>query len=155
MTRVQVTADVWAPTPLVFDAITDPKRGSQWNPNILEVSSLTNYPVREGTTWKQKTVMLGRPVQLNCRIASLQPPHRGVLHVSGLQAATITTSCRAIPGGTKVTQEIDFQVPGGRLGSMAAKLITPRMQEELAETLVRLKEIVERESGGSNGSGTT
>jgi uncharacterized protein YndB with AHSA1/START domain len=154
MTRVEAEAIIAAPVERVFDAITDPKQGSRWNPNILAVTDLSSFPVQKGTTWRQTTVMLGRPTELDCQIVGFEPPHQGVLHVSGPQQATIVTSCLPTERGTRVTQVVEFHLPGGPLGGMAAKFIGPRMQRELDETLNRLKEIVERECEGVHGSGT-
>jgi uncharacterized protein YndB with AHSA1/START domain len=154
MTLVQITADVRAPVQAVFDAITDPNRGPQWNPNILDVSDLSSNLVQQGTTWRQTTVLMGRPMQLACRVLTFDPPREGVLEVSGPYHAKITTRCRPSEGGTRVSQSVEFQLPGGPLGSMAGKLVAVKLQQEVAATLARLKEIVESESGGARGSGT-
>jgi uncharacterized protein YndB with AHSA1/START domain len=145
--------DMQAPIESVFAAITDPKRGAHWNPNVLEVTHLSTYPVREGTTWCQTTVLMGHPTKLNCKVVRLKPPYEGILEVSGPHRATIVTRCRTVEAGTRVTQSIEFQLPGGPLGAMAAKLVTPQMHREMTESLARVKEAVELESVGSNGQG--
>ena len=153
MTQVQVVTDIKAPIESVFAAITDPKRGAHWNPNVLEVTRLSAYPVREGTTWCQTTVMMGHPTKLSCKVTSLKPPYEGILEVSGPHRATIVTRCLTVEEGTRVTQSIEFQLPGGPLGAMAAKLVTPQMHREMTESLARVKEAVESEAAGSNGYG--
>lgn len=143
MTRLQVDIDIRAPIHVVFANLTDPKRGPQWNPNILDVSDLSEYPVREGTTWKQTTVVFGARIKVNCRITRFQPPDEGVLEITGLQNAELQTICSELGGVTHVTQVLDAVLPGGKLGNLAGNLFKSQLQRELTETLRRQRDVLE------------
>lgn len=144
--------DIRAPIDVVFAALTDPRRGPEWNPNILDVSGLSRGPLGPGSSWQQTMVMLGRPTSLTCRIVQWNPPHEGLLEVSGPHNARIRTICRPLDGGTRVTQILDFVPPGGALGRLAANLMGSRLQQEVAQTLERQRAVLEKEAGTSGGS---
>jgi len=48
VTTVIETIEIRAPREAVFAAITDPRRTMEWNSNILEVGSLSEYAPRSG-----------------------------------------------------------------------------------------------------------
>jgi uncharacterized membrane protein len=155
MPRAEHSLDIRAPIDRVFAVITDPARAPEWNDNVLEVRAVSDGPVREGTTWQQTTVMLGRPTQLECRVIRYQPPCHGVLRVTGPYRAEITTRCEPVGERTRVVQIIEFEPPGGLLGKMAGGLVSPVVKRELAQSMERQRALLEREAGGGNGSGTS
>lgn len=145
MPEVRESIDIRAPIERVFAIVTDPHRGMEWNPNILDVQNVSTSTPGEGTTWQQTTVMLGRPTQLQCRITRFHPPRDGVLEITGQYRARITTRCEEVDGATRVTQILEFVPPGGPLGKMAANFIKPTLHRELSETLNRQRESLESE----------
>jgi uncharacterized protein YndB with AHSA1/START domain len=151
VTQVEATLDIRAPIELVFLAITDPRRAREWNDNVADVTNISDYPVRQGSTWRQVTIMAGRPTNLNCRIATFRPPYEGLLEISGGQKGSVRTLCELIPGGTRVRQILDFVPPGGALGRLAAKAISPVVHRELTQALERQKATLEREAAGAPG----
>jgi uncharacterized membrane protein len=153
MPTVEHTVKIRAPIEAVFTAATDPKRAPEWNPNVIEVRDVT-YPLQEGSTWKQITVVMGRQVTLNCRVVRFGPPHEGDLEVSGDLRGRIWTRCQSDGTETQVTQGIEFEPPGGSLVRMAAGLLRPTVQRELKQSMERQRTTLEQESGGIGGSGT-
>lgn len=154
MAQVEAAIDIRAPIELVFPAITDPRRACEWNDNVADVTNISDHPVRQGSTWRQVTIMAGRPTNLNCRIAAFRPPYEGVLEISGGQKGSVRTLCDPVPGGTRVRQILDFVPPGGALGRLAAKAISPVIYRELSQALERQKVALEREAAGTPGSRT-
>lgn len=155
MPAIEHRIEIKAPPAFVFAALTDPLRAPEWNSNVLEVKNVSGIPLGEGTTWQQVTVMMGKAATLNCRIASFEPPTSGLLELSGPYAAKIWTVCEPSPDGTQVLQRIDFVPPGGLLGGMAAKVIQPLLAREIAQTMERQRQILEREAGAGHGSEPT
>ena len=137
--------EISAPVERVFAALTDPKRGYDWNPNIVDVSDIEAYPPREGTSWRQVIMVAGRATNLQCQIVQWDPPRQGELRVSGDQRATVWTRCTAHNHDTHVVQAMEFAVPGGALGKLAEGMIRGALQREVKQTLQRQKEILERE----------
>lgn len=147
MTTVQQSTRISAPIERVFEAITDPRRGPDWNNNIVEVTGVSPLPVGVGTSWHQVVVMAGRPMRLQCRVAEMRPPYGGVVEVSGDQQGRLWTECRAVPGGTEVTQGMDFTPPGGALGRIGATIGRGLIERELRRTLERQRAVLEAEAG--------
>ena len=155
MAEVTESIDIRAPTDRVFAALTDPWRGSEWNPAITGIQDITPGPVRIGTQWTQSTHIAGRPIQLVCRITELQAPFLGVLDVSGDQQGKITTRCAEVPGGTRVTQTLEFVPPGGIFGQMAGGFIGNGLRREMVRTMERQRSVLEQEFGAERESRTS
>lgn len=153
MAKVEEVNTIHAPIEEVFAALTDPRRAMEWNPSILEVRDISG-PLQEGTTWRQTAVLAGKRAQLDCRVSAYQPPHRGVIEVTGGQQGRVWTQCEPVEGGTRVTQGIEFALPGGLLGGLAAGPITGMVRGELQRAMRRQRETLEAEAGGNDGSGT-
>jgi uncharacterized protein YndB with AHSA1/START domain len=146
---VEESITVRAPRDSVFAAVTDPRRATEWSPRIIEVRDITPYPPREGTTWRQTAGMAGQTATMLCRIVRLNPPHMGILEISGGdQNGRLTTHCTDVPGATRVTQTLEFQVPGGIKGKMMAAVAGPMLQREMSQALARMRDTLEREAGG-------
>ena|SRR5947209_7798991 len=153
MSRVEETVEVHAPIETVFAQVTDPRRVPEWNPSVIEVHGV-DYPVRVGTTWEQTVSVLGRMTHLSCQVVRYDPPHEGEIEVSGDLRARLWTRCSAGASATRLTQGIEFEPPGGRLRSIVGKAATATIRHELRATMSRQRETLEREAGGSDGSGT-
>lgn len=154
MTKVEHTVDIQAPIQEVFAALTDPHRTVEWNPNIVEVSGV-NGPMRVGSSWRQVTMIMGHPSTLTCTVVRCQPPHEGVLEISGEHQGRTWTRCEPLGSGTRVTQGVEFNPPGGKLGSLVGGLARPAMHRELKQTMARQQAILEREHGAAHGSRTS
>lgn len=152
MARVSESIDIRVPCERVFAAITDPRRTMEWNPNVIALEDLSDQTAHQGTSWIQTAMIAGRATQLHCRIVGWQPPHVGVLDISGDQKGSVRTECREVGGATRVVQTIDFTPPGGLLGAMAGGLIARQIGSELSRSLRRQRETLEREWRESGGS---
>lgn len=153
VTVVQAELDILAPLERVFEAVTDPRRGPEWNPNIIEMGPVDGLPVGIGSSWNQTVSVAGRTMNLHCRVAQFEAPLEGVLDVSGGQQARIVTRCAAVPGATRVTQIVDFVPPGGLMGGLIAGAVKPMVERELHAALARQKATLEMEAGGFSGPG--
>src|SRR5579872_5869601 len=100
MTRIEDSIDINAPIDIVFAAVTDPRRTIEWNSAIVEVSEITGLPVQAGTSWRQVAHYMGRTASLQCRIIELNPPHEGVLEVTGDYEGRISTVLETVGGLT-------------------------------------------------------
>lgn len=136
-----------APIDRVFAALTDPRRGSDWNPAITGIHGVTPGPAQVGTQWNQSTLIGGREINLVCRITQLNPPTYGVLEISGDQRGTITTHCAPLGAGTRVTQTLNFVPPGGIFGQMAGGFLSNALRREMSRTMERQRMIIEAEAG--------
>lgn len=153
LAQVEEIIDIHAPIAEVFEAITDPRRIPEWNPNIIEVSPVS-YPIGVGSTWRQVTSVAGRPMNLTCRVVRFERPNEGVLEISGDQSGRTWTICTESNGYTRVRQGIEFRLPGGSLGQMASGFVRQAVRRELSRTMARQREVLERDARGKRGPGT-
>jgi hypothetical protein len=143
--RLEETIDIRAPIDGVFTALTDPRRGPEWDDNIVEVLYFSGYPVQEGATWRQVITLLGRHTTLYCRVLGYAPPNEGSIEVTGQLQATIWTKCQDLDGVTRVTQGIDFAMPGGLLGRMVSGVAVGAVHRGIIKSMQRQRDILERE----------
>jgi uncharacterized protein YndB with AHSA1/START domain len=151
MTRVEESIDIDAPIDDVFAAVTDPRRTPQWNAAIVEVSELSDARVGVGLTWRQVARYAGRTVTFQCRVDEYNPPHEGVLDITGDYEARIVTLCERVERRTRVIQSIEFAEPTGLRGRLEMKVVHPLIRHEMRGTMARQKEALEREAKAESG----
>jgi uncharacterized protein YndB with AHSA1/START domain len=151
MVRLEESIDIDAPVETVFGAVTDPRRAHEWNTAIVEVSDVSDSSIGEGTTWRQVARYAGRTAKFQCRVAEYRPPHEGVLDISGDYEAQIVTVCESVARRTRLIQSIDFAGPSGLRGRMEMAVIQPIVRREMRQSMARLKEVLERETGAGSG----
>jgi uncharacterized membrane protein len=154
-TTVEETVDIRAPIDAVFAALTDPRRVMEWNSQVLTVRAISSETPRPGTTWQQEMDVMGQRMTVTCRVTHYAPPFEADVDVSGAQRGRIWTRCRPGNGATSVTEGIEVELPGGPFSRMAGQLVKGPLRRELLQTMQRQREILERESGGVRGSGTS
>jgi len=147
------TIAIRAPIADVFAAATDPWRAPEWNPGVVEITDFSGYPIGEGTTWNQMTMLAGRLMTLRARVQRYDAPREGVIEISGDQRGRVWTRCRREGDVTIVTNGIEVEPPGGLVGRLAGPMIHGVMARELAHSMERQRETLEREAR-TGGSGT-
>ena len=152
MASVEESVEVRAPIDAVFTQVTDPRRVPEWNTAVIEVHDV-EYPIRVGSAWAQTISVLGRPANVTCTVTQFEPPRFGEILVAGDQQARLWTRCDSGPSGTRLTQGVEFEPPGGRIRAIVGKAVTSRIRHELRATMARQRETLEREAGETNGSG--
>ncbi|HEX6508205.1 MAG TPA: SRPBCC family protein, partial [Chloroflexota bacterium] len=155
MPTIQENIDIRAPIDKVFAALIDPRRGPEWNPNLVRVEDVEAGPARAGTEWRQTTMVAGRPINLNCRVTKLDAPKFGVLEVTGDHQGSVTTMCEERDGMTRVTQTLQYNLPRGMFGQMAGGFIANALRREMVRTMDRQRTILERENASSDRSPDT
>lgn len=153
MPAVQRSVVIDAPIDAVFSAATDPNRGPEWNPNILQVEPVP-LPVHPGTEWQQTAMAMGRQLRMVCRVTEFDPPRLGRLSITGDQQGGALTRCDDLGGKTQLTQTLEFEMPGGILGRMVGGMVDSMLGRELEQSLNRIKITLEIEQGGRNEPGS-
>ena len=151
MTVVEASIDIKAPIRPVFEAVTDPRRGADWNPHIIHTRDV-QLPLAVDATWHQTAMMAGRRLNVTCRVTKYDPPTYGEMEVSGDQMARMWVRCEDVGGTTRLTHGIDFEAPRRAFGMIAGRLLQGVVRRELSATLRREREVLEREYGGFGGS---
>lgn len=154
MPTVQRSIEIRAPPPEVFVAATDPNRGSEWNPNVQTVGAVA-VPIGAGSEWQQTAMAMGKELRLTCTVVRFQPPDYGELSITGDQRGRTVTRCEPLDDGTRLTQSLEFAIPGGLVGRLMGGMVETMLGRELEQSLQRIKLTLEMETGRANGSRST
>ena len=147
MSTVHATIEIDAPKERVWETIMDPDRLGDWVTIHRSVTGVSDHPLKPGSTMQQVLHMRGVSFHVNWKLVELSPPNRaeweghGPAH-SGAKISYVLSGDGDSP--TKFEYMNEFNVPGGRLGSLASRVIVGAHSErEANNSLQRLKTLLE------------
>lgn len=107
----------------VFDFISNVQNAPRWMFGVREVSGPERHPLRQGDVLHIRLVAGGRLADSEWLIGACDSPR--LLSSSGKAmgaTARLRIECEAAgPGTTLVTQSLEYHLPGGALGLLAAR----------------------------------
>ena len=148
MSTVHATIEIDAPIQRVWDTVMDPDHLKDWVTIHRSVRNVSDEPMRKGSTMEQVLHMRGVSFHVNWRLVRLSPPNRAEWegHGPAHSEARISYALSGDGDGpTKFDYMNQFNVPGGKLGSFASRVIVGAQSErEANNSLQRLKGLMER-----------
>ncbi|MEM7159432.1 MAG: SRPBCC family protein [Myxococcota bacterium] len=100
------------PCPEVFAFVTDLRNETRWQPQIESVTLCE--PLRRGACFHERRVTLGRTFDWNFRITEFDPPRSiSIETIEGTMPYRGTRSFHPVPGGTRVVESGELQLPIG------------------------------------------
>jgi uncharacterized membrane protein len=137
-----------APVQRVWDTVMDPDRLGDWVTIHRSIKHSPAKPLKKGARMEQVLHMRGVSFHVNWTLADVKAPNlaewegRGPAH----SRARIRYALSGDDDGpTDFEYTNEFQVPGGRLGSVASHVIVGAASErEAHNSLQRLKALLER-----------
>ncbi len=146
MAHVKRDILIQSPPAAVYSIARDPNRWSTWFANLSGPEKLEGDG-SVGTVGHYTYKMAGVPMSVKVTVledSSSPAGCRWVGRVEGAITAEQTFVYAPEGGGTRLTVEIDYTVPGGGLGKLADKLVMERFNEQSADqTLEALKRLCE------------
>lgn len=143
MPTVSASVHVSASPGRVFDVLDTPKNHERISPSIssvYNVEPLQSGGHRAGYTYR----LFGIPLRGTVEAVRHDPPVRIQFALRGHVEGTMDWRLRPIDGGgTRVTCEATFTVPGGPIATLFDPVVRWYNDRELDETLTRLQSIVE------------
>ena len=137
-----------APIEKVWETIMDPRRLEDWVTIHKSVENFPRPPLKRGATMDQAMSVRGITFRVHWRLAELDPPHiarwegGGPAHSDAFIRYELSSAGDA---QTTFRYTNEFHPPGGRLGSVAGRLIVGATSErEARNSLLRLKTLLER-----------
>jgi carbon monoxide dehydrogenase subunit G len=147
LSRVTASIDIDAPPEQVWEVVMDPKRLGEWVSIHRDVEDVSDRPLKDGSTLKQKLCLRGVNFHVKWTVAESKAPELAVWDGRGPARSKAHTSYRLQPngdGGTKFDYENEFKAPLGPLGSVASRaLVGGQPKREADNTLRKLKALVE------------
>ena len=141
--RAEESIDIAAPADVVFALITDLARMPQWRANVVAAE----WTDASRTRLRATTRLMGVSMEWDCEVTALDAPH----HFSYLardrggrfevEAAFIV---EPHPDGCTVVMRGAGEMPGGRIGGVAAPLYLRSLQRENRRSLDKLKHLAEQ-----------
>jgi len=148
MSIVHTKIQIDAPVERVWETVMDPYRLKDWVTIHRSVTDVSENPLRKGSTMEQVLHMRGVSFRVHWTVVDVSAPHvaewegRGPAH----SRARIRYELRGDDDGHTVFEYTnEFTVPGGRLGSVASRVIVGAASDREANgSLERLKALLER-----------
>jgi uncharacterized membrane protein len=148
MSGVHVKIKIDASMQRVWETVMDPQRLGDWVTIHRSVKDVSANPLRKGATMEQVLHMRGVSFHVHWTLADLKEPRvaewegRGPAHSRARIRYELSGDGDA-PTEFEYTNE--FHPPGGRLGSVASRVIVGAASErEANNSLRRLKALLER-----------
>jgi carbon monoxide dehydrogenase subunit G len=147
MSRVTASIDIAAPPERVWEVAMDPTRLGDWVTIHRDVEDVSDRPLRDGSTLRQKLCLRGVNFHVRWTVAEAREPVEAVWDGRGPARSKAHTSYRLRAngeGGTRFDYENEFKPPLGPLGAAASRALVGGVpQREANATLRRLKAVVE------------
>lgn len=148
MSTVKASIEIKAPLETVWETIMDANRLGDWVTIHKSVRDVSDSPLRRGATMDQSMAVRGVTFRVHWTLVEVNPPTDAKWEGIGPahSQARITYSLRDGDGDCTVFEYTnEFHPPGGRLGSVASRLIVGATSEREAKaSLQRLKRLLER-----------
>lgn len=134
--RLARSQDVWRPRSEVFGFFSDAKNLERITPDFLRFHILfadAHAPVFEGMLIDYRLRLGGIPLHWQSRIESFDPPHGFVdVQTRGpYRSWRHIHTFEEIPGGTRIIDEVDYEMPLAFLGSLAHAMFVRRTLERI------------------------
>jgi uncharacterized protein YndB with AHSA1/START domain len=148
MSSVHVKIDIDAPAQRVWETVMDPYRLKDWVTIHRSVSDVSSRPMSKGSTMQQLLHIRGVSFHVHWMLADVSAPHHAEWEgrgPAGSRARIRYELSGNADGPTLFEYTNEFAVPGGRLGTVASRVIVGAASErEAKSSLARLKALVER-----------
>lgn len=148
MSIVQVRIEIDAPVQRVWDTVMDPNRLGDWVTIHRSVAGVSSDPANRGAIMEQVLHMRGVSFRVHWTLADVRAPNfahwdgRGPAHSRAQIRYELSGDAN---GPTVFGYTNEFTPPGGRLGSVASRVIVGAASErEAHNSLQRLKNLIER-----------
>lgn len=139
--RLSSSVEVHAPAALVFEVLSTPERLPEWNPSVARAQRLGEGPVGLGSHARMAGRLLGQLLESETEVVGFDPPRLFATRaVRGPRVAT-TFRLTSAPFGTRVSADVEGEVPGGALGGFVAERV---LRADFLRSLERLRALCER-----------
>jgi uncharacterized protein YndB with AHSA1/START domain len=147
MSRVTASIEIAAPPERVWEVVMNPARLGDWVTIHRDTEEVSDQPLRDGSTLRQKLHLRGVSFHVRWTVAEAHAPQLAVWDGRGPARSKAHISYRLTPngdGGTRFDYENEFKAPLGPLGAAASRaLVGGQPQREANATLQRLKALIE------------
>lgn len=149
MAKLQHSVDIAAPPSVVWSIVADPSLVPKLYPHVVSVSPSHSRIATVGKSVVLTANMLGRKVKIHIEATEVVPNKKfGVKHQPGGLFSNYQSTITLEPSrkGTKVSQDVDYEVHSGYLGKVATTLVARKVvKDNIIKSMEKLKELAELE----------
>lgn len=147
MSTVSAQIEINAPIERVWETIMDPRRLGEWVTIHKSVANVSQNPLHRGSTMEQSMCVRGLTFRVHWTLVAVDSPHHAMWEGGGPARSTAVIRYDLSsdgPGCTTFQYTNEFHPPGGKLGSVAGRMIVGATSErEANHSLSRLKALLE------------
>jgi uncharacterized protein YndB with AHSA1/START domain len=148
MSTVKTDIEIDAPIEKVWETVMNPDRLKDWVTIHRGVKDVSDRPLKQGSTMEQVLHMRGISFRVQWTLVDVSEPHaaqwegRGPAHSEAKIRYELSGDEH---GRTQFQYTNEFTPPGGRLGSLASRVVVGAASErEASSSLARLKSLLEQ-----------
>ena len=141
MTKIKKSIQINAPLEEVFEYFANPENLPEIWPSMLEVSNVVRHNGTGSFDWIYK--MAGMRFNGHSEVVELEANERMVTRSKKGIATTVSSTYTRVGNMTKVSVEIDYEIPGRLLRKMADPIVRRLNDRETSTLLSNLKDRME------------
>ena len=146
MGRIHHEYHIDAPPEVAWALGADPNRMPEWNTTTVSVKDVSGPLDRQGATYTAVSKIAGRPLEVQWQVEQVDPGRMAQVTASSPRGGSARVIVRYEPdgSGTKVSTDLDYELPMGFLGDVADKLFAERsMTRDVQHSGENFKALVE------------
>ena len=148
MGHILQTGHIDASPERAFALATDAARIPEWNSSVVEAKEITGSLDQVGSSYVSVLKLGGRPLESRWEVTRVERPR--LLEFTGTAPgggrATSKIGFESAGGGTDITFDVEYELPGGFVGSMANKLFVERaIERDVRHSVENFRAICEAE----------
>lgn len=143
---VKQTIEIAAPIERVWNLVMDPERLGEWVTIHERVFDVPGGELECGSTFGQRLKLKGVPLKVHWEVVECRAPRRARWRGEAAAGASarIAYDLSARDGSTVFDYENEFELPAGKVGTLAARAFNAMSGDrEARKSLQRLKELLE------------
>ncbi len=145
MTKIAREISIARPPAAVFAVLTDLERLPQWATIVVRTEEVSQQPIGDGCTFRQTIRVAGREIDTDWRVIRFESPHEIGYEATGPLGGRLSMTQRVRPedGGSAVSLEVDYHLPGGLIGSVVDHAVEAQNERAAEESLENLKQLLD------------
>jgi uncharacterized protein YndB with AHSA1/START domain len=145
MIAIRKSADVNTSPEQVFTLLTDLDRLPEWSTVTVATHDAPSGELRQGDTFRQTLRVVGKQIDAQWTVTELDRPRHVAYEATGPAGAWLrmAQTVESSSEGSRVSVEIDYELPGGAIGGVASSLMERRNEREVEHSLHNLADLAE------------
>jgi carbon monoxide dehydrogenase subunit G len=127
--RHQVTAHIKNKPDAVLGFIADVRNRTRYVPSLKSLTDVQGGPVGAGTSWKWRFAILGMEFDGTARAVKYEPGKLYSFQTEGGLTSTWTYRVEPDGGGTKLTIEVEYDIPSHLVSKLPAPDVLETMKK--------------------------